>query len=156
MNNRSVLERSIGATQITTRGIRWAFAVVLIILLMNVYMVISFSTSPLGTSDADWVYLAVISCLAVPLVIGLGWLGFSRRGIELTDRSLAQGGVENRYYRFVKISTGAVGFAGIPWMLSFVVLIITNNTDSLDLLFKPWVISGLVLVCFPIAARYMK
>lgn len=156
MNNRSVIERFIGATQITTKGIRWAFAVVLVYLLINTHVVISFATSPAGANKADLIYLFAIACLAVPLMTALGWLGFSPRGIKLTARALAQGGSENTWYRLGKTLTGAVGIAGIPWMLFFVGLSITGNHDLMKYLFNPLVIVMLVLLCFPISHRYMK
>jgi hypothetical protein len=156
MINQSALERFIGATKITTRGIRWAFIVVVAYLLINLEVVISFSNSPAGASKTDWIYLVVIGCLAVPVIAILGWLGFSPHGIKLTARALAQGGVENRSYRFGKTLTGAVGLAGIPWMLLFVGISITGNHDLMHYLFNPLVIAILVLLCFPISRRYMR
>lgn len=156
MNNKSIIERFIGATRISTRGIRWAFVVVLVYLLINAHVTISFATSPAGASKADLIYLFAIGCLAVPLMAILGWLGFSPRGIKLTVRALAQGGAENPWYRFGKTLTGAVGLAGIPWMLSFVGLSITGNHDLMKYLFNPLVIGILILLCFPISNRYMR
>lgn len=156
MNSRSVIEHFIGATQITTRGVRWAFAVVLVYLLINAHVVISFANSPTSASKTDLIYLFAIGCLAVPLMIALGWLGFSSRGIKLTARVLAQGGAVNPWYRFGKTLTGAIGIAGIPWMLFFVGLSITGNHDLMQYLFNPLVIVILVLLCFPISRRYMR
>lgn len=155
MSARSFLERFLTTSRVSVRGIRWAFIMVLFFLLMNVYVLVSFFSSPMGITTADWVYLAIIAIVTGPILIAFAWLGFSHDGMELVGSVSSKGG-EHKLYRLAKIIVGAIGIAAIPWIAIVMVIFVNGNTDFLSLMFEPWVLLGLALLCFPISYKYIK
>lgn len=156
MSHRPMLDRFVRTTRMSIGGIRAAFILALLYLLITTYVVTSFLAFPATTDAGDWIYLAVIWCLVGPLAIILGWLGFSRRGVGIVNRALAHPPKKNSRYHIGESLFGAVGLAGIPWMLLFVGSSMVGDERFARLLFHPLVIALLVLLCLPISHRYMK
>ncbi len=127
----------------------------LFFLLMNVYVFVSFFSSPMSITTADWVYLAIIVIVTGPILIAFAWLSFSHDGMELVKSVSSKGG-EHKFYRLAKIILGAIGIATIPWITIIMVIFVSGHTDFLSLMFEPWVLLGLALLCFPISYKYIK
>lgn len=154
---RAKLGEFLAQTRASKRGIRWAFVFILIFLAIHLYVFSSLMTSsPAGVKTGDIIYVVVIAFLAVPALIVLGWLGFSRDGIALVETTARRGLEEARYSRLVKVLLGAVGIAAIPWVAILLGMFFLGQIDLLVRMFEPWVILLLVIISLPISNRYIR
>lgn len=142
----------LSALRITVVGARWLFASAVLLLVTTVTLYVGFTNAGQSLAPADVTHVAVVSML----VLLFGWLGFSAGGRALLQKSAQHRTVMPGSVRVLKLLFASAGLAVGIWIILIVLSLIIGGPDWVSMMFLPWVLALLTLLCLPFAYKWLK
>lgn len=148
--------RTLLATLRITRAVAiFVFACFILLFVLTVHLYWSFVNAGNTLSQSDLVALGVITAVVLVTTSFFGWLGFSSGGRALLQESAQQVVQRPRVVRLVKVLVASAGIATGIWLILIVLSLFIGGADLVSMMFVPWVLGLLTVLCFPIAYKWL-
>ena len=148
--------RTLLATLRITRAVSiFVFACFVLLFVLTVHLYWSFVNAGNTLSQSDVVTFGVITAIVFVTTSFFGWLGFSSGGRALLQESAEHPVKPLRIARLIRVLVASAGMATGTWLILIVLSLYISGPDLVSMMFLPWVLGLLTVLCFPIAYKWL-